>query len=49
MLDESFALKAVAAAVLLSENPDEGLVRPVYRGDGSGGSREASALPAPPR
>jgi hypothetical protein len=49
MLDESFALNAIAAAVLLSENPDEGLVRPAYRGDGSGGSRKASALPTPLR
>jgi hypothetical protein len=33
MLDESFALKAIAASVLLSESPGEGLVRLAYRGD----------------
>jgi hypothetical protein len=47
--DERLTMKAVVTLVVLSENRAEGLVRPAFRSDGHGGSRDAPVLQPPLR
>lgn len=50
LVDERSAMKAIVAVVVIpSENRAEGLVRPVYRGDGRGDSRDAPLRTTPLR
>jgi hypothetical protein len=47
MYEHSHMKTTAIVAMVLSENRAEGLVRPAYRVDGRGGSRDAAGLQTP--